>query len=72
MEINFHSASWVAVAAWAQSRIDTLRVKNETDLDPLETARVRGQIKALKELLALPEAAARGKGTESALSPIRL
>ena len=56
-EINL---SWAAVATWAQSEMDRLRKQNDsTELDPVQTAALRGEIRALKRLIDLPAAAAR-------------
>lgn len=66
MEIDFNGAAWVQVVAWAQQRIEQLRKLNDGDLDPLKTAAVRGEIKAYKSLLALPEQAARAQETGQA------
>lgn len=64
--IDFNSATWLQVADWARTRVDALRAKNDGDLDAVETARVRGQLKAFKELIGLPEQAARERGTAPA------
>lgn len=66
MDIDFSTATWAQVARWAQARIDALRVKNDGDLDPSQTAAVRGQIRAYKNLLGLPEEAARARHAGSA------
>lgn len=60
-EIDFTGATWLQVAAWANERIDTWRRMNDGELDPVKTATLRGQIKALKELTGLPEAVARSR-----------
>lgn len=65
MEIDFASAAWVQVARWAQQRVDALRLKNDGALTPEETAHVRGQIRAFKSLLGLPEDAARARSAGS-------
>lgn len=66
MDIDFHTATWHQVARWAQLRIERLRTQLEGDLDPTQTASLRGQIRALKTLLGLPEEARRAKETETA------
>jgi hypothetical protein len=66
MPINFLSGDWLAVASWAESELQKLRAELERDLEPAETARVRGAIRFAKRMLALPEAAARAKASESA------
>lgn len=60
--IDYTSATWLQVADWARTRLQALRTRNDGDLDPTDTAILRGQIKALKELLDLPAAAARATG----------
>jgi hypothetical protein len=62
-EIDFTSPIWLQVAAHCRVRIDQLRAQNEGDLDPVATAKVRGQIKALKELVDLPKTAARQRAS---------
>lgn len=52
--------TWATAVAWATSEIERLRKKNDAvDLDPVQTAVTRGELQALKRLLALPEQAAR-------------
>jgi hypothetical protein len=60
--LDFSSPAWLHIADWAAKRIEALRAKNDGDLDAVETARVRGQLKAFKELLGLPAEAAREAG----------
>ena len=64
--IDFNHPQFRAIAAWASGRIDELRRKNDGELSPIDTATVRGQLKVFKELLALPEAAARAESVTSA------
>jgi hypothetical protein len=47
------SDTWRFVQDHANAQIARLREKNDSDLDPTQTAALRGQIKALKKLLAL-------------------
>lgn len=54
MKIDFASPVWGAIAAYANDQIEKLRLKNEADLDLVETSLVRGEIRAFKKLLALP------------------
>lgn len=68
MQIDFTGATWLQVAKWAQERIDALRILNDTDLDPVTTASHRGQIKAFKKLIGLPDEVARTSSTGSAIS----
>lgn len=46
------------VAEWAREQIARARERNDGDLDEAETATLRGEIKALKRLLALPSVSA--------------
>ena len=51
--------TWATAVAWATAEIDRLRKRNDAiDLDPVLTATLRGEIQALKRLLALPAKAA--------------
>jgi hypothetical protein len=51
---------WPRVKAAAEAKLISLRKRNDsTDLDAVETAALRGEIRALKWLIALPEEAAR-------------
>lgn len=52
---DIQSALWVRLRAHLQERMDLCRRKNDGDLDPDETARLRGRIAQLKEILALEE-----------------
>lgn len=69
MDIDFNTATWAQVVRWAQARIDAARLRNDGDLDSHVTASLRGELKAYKNLIGLPEAAARARSTESADSP---
>jgi len=51
-EIESASAVWTRVSAHLKARLQLLREKNDTTLDPLETSRLRGQIAEIKNLLA--------------------
>lgn len=50
---DLQSAAWAKLRKHMEARLQALRIKNDTDLDPVATARVRGEIKNLKNLLAL-------------------
>lgn len=51
---DVQSPVWVKLRKHMQARLQALRISNDsTDLDPVATARVRGEIKNLKNLLAL-------------------
>ena len=56
MRLNFeerNSALWFKLNEFMTERIDTLRRKNDGMLDEITTASIRGEIRALKELVAL-------------------
>lgn len=50
-EIEAASAVWARIKTHLEERLRILREKNDTPLNPIETARVRGEIKAVKQLL---------------------
>ena len=52
---DFQSGLWLRLKDHLRAEIDTLRRKNDGDHDPVATAAIRGEIKALKKLLALDE-----------------
>lgn len=58
LELDPRSSSWRFVEAHARQRIQALREANDRPDSPEGTANTRGQIRAWKELLALPEKAA--------------
>lgn len=47
------SATWAKMKVYLELRLDILRKKNDGSLSDVETARVRGQIAMIKELLGL-------------------
>ncbi len=47
------SPVWVKFQEHFQSRLQALRSQNDGDLDAFETARLRGRIATVKEMLAL-------------------
>lgn len=53
IEIDFRSETWRAFEALAQDRLDKYRRKNDGQLNAEDTARLRGRIAELKELLTL-------------------
>lgn len=58
-QIEPRSDTWKAVEAYANERLEKLRLQNDsTAMDSIQTAVIRGRIAALKELLALAEAPA--------------
>ena len=48
-----HSATWQKIKQWAEEEINFLRIKNDGALDELTTASIRGEIRALKKLVAV-------------------
>jgi hypothetical protein len=58
-EIEPGSATWKAIELYVDERITNLRLSNDSEgLNEIATALIRGQIKALKALLALTKAPA--------------
>lgn len=58
-EIELGSATWKAIEAYADEQITNLRLRNDSEGNTeTGTAVIRGQIKALKALLALGKAPA--------------
>ena len=56
MRLSSHdrqSAVWVKLRKHMEAKLQALRIKNDLDLDQVATAKVRGQIQALKMLLNL-------------------
>lgn len=51
------TSTWMRVEEWATARIDAQRKRNDGPLDAVQTAHLRGQVAALKELLALDKPA---------------
>lgn len=47
------SPTWARLRKHMEARLQSLRAKNDNDLDPIATAKLRGEVKALKNLLAL-------------------
>lgn len=50
---EFKAATWSKLKAHYEERLVELRAKNDTDLDPDKTARLRGRIEEVKYLLDL-------------------
>jgi hypothetical protein len=49
-----HSPTWAKLRRHLEARItEKLRRQNDNDMDPMKTAKLRGQIRSLKNLLAL-------------------
>jgi len=47
------SVEWVAIKEYCRSRLDELRIENDNDKSDIETAKLRGMIGFIKELLDL-------------------
>lgn len=57
LTIDFRSETWRAIEARCQARLEELRQKNDGNLSVEETARVRGRIAELKDVLTLAKPA---------------
>lgn len=53
--IEKQSALWSRIRDELHAKLSLLRSRNDGDLDQFETARLRGKIAAIKELLAWEE-----------------
>jgi hypothetical protein len=56
MKLTFsdkQSSTWIKLAKHIDEEVAILREKNDNDLDPIATARIRGRILALKKILSL-------------------
>lgn len=51
---------WAKLERYLNDRLEMNRRKNDGDLEPLETAKVRGRIAVIKDLLALAKDPAAG------------
>lgn len=56
--LDFESATWNAVREWAEHRLSDCRKRNDAALPEIETAALRGEIAALKNLLGLEKSTA--------------
>lgn len=67
MAIDFSGSAWRDIAAWAETQLQTARLRNDAvGLTEAETAALRGEIRLAKKLLGLPLEAARDQQTGSA------
>ncbi|MGH8430422.1 MAG: hypothetical protein ACREUF_08470 [Solimonas sp.] len=48
-----NSPAWVKLRKHMEARLQSLRARNDNDLDPIATAKLRGECRVLKNLLAL-------------------
>lgn len=46
------SPTWIKLKKYMEARINTLHSRNDSDLNPIATARLRGEIASLKNLMA--------------------
>jgi hypothetical protein len=53
---DLQSATWRKLEAHLNERLTALRAQNDGDLDAIATARIRGRIGAVREILALANA----------------
>ena len=47
--------NWQDIDAWAKLKLESSRNQNDGDLNEIETAKLRGRIALLKEIVALPQ-----------------
>lgn len=59
--IDVQSTTWRVIDAWLQRELANAREHNDRELDPAQTAALRGRIAALKDLMALPESIERDR-----------
>lgn len=52
---DLNSLTWMRLRKHFESRLAYLRALNDSDLDPIATARLRGEIKGIKSSIALGE-----------------
>lgn len=50
-----NSIEWIRIKEYCTRRLEELRADNEGDLDPVETAKVRGMIAYCNEILSLDQ-----------------
>jgi hypothetical protein len=55
--MDVQSQTWIKLKAHVEARIDSLRARNDGDLDQIATAKLRGSIKAYLNLLTLAQPA---------------
>ena len=54
-KLDPYSPTWLFIRTWAEEELDATREKNDYKKhDEIDTAMLRGRIKLLKDLLALP------------------
>jgi hypothetical protein len=67
---EFSTLTWAHVQKWASDEIERVRLRNDSvELTYEQTMALRGEIRALKRLLALPEEVARKSQMASSAMP---
>ncbi len=67
---EFSTLTWAHVQKWAGDEIERVRLRNDSvELTYEQTMALRGEIRALKRLLALPEEVARKSQMASSAMP---
>ena len=62
---DYSSDTWHRLRKWAEAQLESARKKNDAvGLSDTETAALRGEIRALKRFLDLPNEATRGVAVE--------
>ena len=46
---------WITIKEYCQNRLNELRIENDNDKSDTETAKLRGMIETIKEILSLEE-----------------
>jgi hypothetical protein len=54
MRIDTRSATWIEIEAYLRKELQRLRERNDKNINAIETAHLRGEIKAVRGLLDLP------------------
>ena len=52
---ELHSSLWVKLTEHYEARLQLLRAKNDNNLTPEETSRLRGRLAEVRAILALPQ-----------------
>lgn len=58
------SVVWLKLAKHLEARLDELRAKNDNDLDPIATAKLRGEVAGVKAILSLGDEAQQVEGED--------
>nr|BDD47852.1 hypothetical protein 25 [Burkholderiaceae bacterium] len=58
--MNFNSPEWHGLKKYIEEQLEKARIKNDSSsLNEIDTAALRGEIRVLKRILALPETTTR-------------